>query len=98
MIDLLLLIDEKRGMQTTISKVDSSAVITFPTEVLENLGFKVGDRLEIIISNDELILRAATIPKYTQAELLQGMSSDYEHTDEDLEWLESRSVGREIID
>ena len=84
-------------MQTTIlRKVGGSVMMTLPPAVLEQLHLQVGTTVGFEIVENSLMVKPSR-PRYTLDELLAQCDPDAPITDEEREWLDAPSVGREII-
>lgn len=82
-------------MQTKIRKLGTSAVIMIPATLLDNAGLSIGDRLEIMISDGQMILSKA-VPHYSLDDLLKRSPEEkVERDDMDREWLTDDTVGKE---
>ncbi|HEY9756343.1 MAG TPA: AbrB/MazE/SpoVT family DNA-binding domain-containing protein [Oculatellaceae cyanobacterium] len=82
---------------TNLRKVGGSVMLSVPPAILEQLHLQAGSTVTISLEGGKLIIESSPKPRYTLAELLD--SSDYslsEHESE-REWVESASVGRELI-
>jgi antitoxin component of MazEF toxin-antitoxin module len=79
-------------MKLIIQKWGNSAAIKLPVSMLEHLGAKVGDTIEVDAQANTIKLRPAK-PRYKLADLLAQMSDSFPMVDS---WDEMLSVGKEI--
>ncbi len=73
--------------------------MTIPKPVLEELGLAANAKVDVMAENGRLVAVVTQArPKYTLEELIAQCDLDAPWSDEELEWMNSPSVGREIID
>ncbi len=85
-------------MRTSLKKWGNSTGLVIPTGLLEDLGVKTGDSIEVTVVDGSLIMTPAT-PTYSLAELLKGLDPGcYEQSSDDTAWLGQSSVGAENVD
>jgi antitoxin ChpS len=84
--------------KTNLRKVGGSVMLAVPPAMLEQLQLKAGATVGLAVDGDRLILQPQTKPKYTLDELLAkcDYASPLERTEEELEWLNLKPVGREL--
>lgn len=84
---------------TNLRKVGGSVMLAVPPAMLDQLHLKAGATVGLAVEGDRLVLLPQTRPKYTLEELLakSDYSAPLERTEEELEWLNSPPVGRELI-
>lgn len=83
-------------MHTNIRKWGNSAGTILPAAVLQEAGLEIGDALEAQVVDGKVIL-SPVVRDLTLDELLTGSPiENLKNTDEDREWIEAPSVGREI--
>lgn len=70
-------------MITTIEQWGDRRGITFPEHILRRISLHTGDRVEVNIINEKIVIRPLTItyPKYSIQELVSRMPEDY-HAEE----------------
>jgi len=81
------------NMKLMIQKWDNSAAIKLPESMLEQLGAKIGDCIEVDVQANTLTLRPAR-PRYKLADLLGQTTGSFPVVDG---WDEMSSVGKEIF-
>jgi antitoxin ChpS len=84
--------------KTNLRKVGGSVMLAVPPAMLDQLHLKAGATVGLAVEGDRLVLEPQTKPKYTLEELLArcDSSSPLERTEEELEWLNLKPVGREL--
>ncbi len=82
---------------TNLRKVGGSVMLAVPPALLDMLQLKAGASVGIALDGDALVVKASDLKRYTMSELLEA--SDYTGApfDEDREWLDSPTAGRELI-
>jgi antitoxin ChpS len=83
---------------TNLRKVGGSVMLAVPPAILDQLQLKAGATIGLAVEGDRLILQPQSKPRYTLEELLAkcDCSSPLERTEEELEWLNLKPVGREL--
>ncbi|RLA43758.1 MAG: AbrB family transcriptional regulator [Gammaproteobacteria bacterium] len=82
-------------MRTNIRKWGNSAGTVIPARALAKAGFSLGDTVEIIAVDGQIVIKQAT-PKYNLDDLLASSPRKaFELDDEDRAWLYDESVGKE---
>ena len=83
---------------TNLRKVGGSVMLAVPPAILDQLHLKAGATVGLVVDGDRLILQPQTKSRYTLDELLArcDYSSPLERTEEELEWLNLKPVGREL--
>lgn len=71
-------------------------MMTVPAALLEQLHLSAGAAVNLDVQDGRLIVESSR-PKYTVEELLEGYDPEVHRTAEDEQWLNSPSVGRELI-
>jgi len=86
-------------MQTpvTLCKVGGSTLLPVPPIFLRQLHLKAGEKVELELSQDKLILKPMLKKKYTLEELLAASDYSQPQSAEDREWVDTPAVGRELI-
>lgn len=64
-------------MRVRVQKWGNSQGLRLSKDVLELAGITVGDDLELIVKDHEILLRKQRKPKYDLAELFERSASDY---------------------
>ena len=84
---------------TYLRKVGGSVMLAVPPSILDQFQLKAGAQVGLAIEGERLILEPRPRPKYTLEELLARCdhSIPLERTEEELEWLNSAPVGRELL-
>ena len=85
-------------MRTTLKKVGGSLVMTVPAGARDALHLTAGQKLDIEVVEDTLVLKPANVrrPKYTLEELLADCDPDAPMSDEERAWHDVAPVGREL--
>jgi antitoxin ChpS len=83
--------------KSNIRKVGGSMMLAIPPAILDLLSLKQGSALQMVVENDRLIIQAIKKPSYQLDDLLSQCNPEAPITEEDKEWLNAPSVGREII-
>ena len=82
-------------MRTNIRKWGNSAGTIIPAKALAKAGFSLGDAVEILAVDGQIVIRQVT-PKYTLDDLLASCPRKaFELDDEDRAWLHEEPVGKE---
>lgn len=85
-------------MQITLREIGNSLGSIFPKPMIQNLGLKKGDKIDITEEDGKLVIEPIKKPEYSLNELLaQCDSTITEFNEEDNEWLNAAPVGKEII-
>ncbi|MGE0086496.1 MAG: hypothetical protein AB7S75_18975 [Desulfococcaceae bacterium] len=81
-------------MIATVQQWGSRRGIAFPDDILRSLSLKTGDRVEVNIINEKIVIRPVSITyqKYSILELVSRMPEDY-HAEE-TDW--GIPVGKEV--
>jgi antitoxin ChpS len=83
---------------STLRTVGGSVMMAIPKPVLEELGIAANTRLKVSVEDGRLVAVPQRRPKYTLGELIAQCDLDAPWSEAELEWMNSPSVGREIID
>ena len=78
-------------MFAKIRKWGNSQGLRLSKDLLELADFVVGDELEVVVKNHEILLKKTEKPRYNIADLVAEIPPDYRPTEVDL----GRPVGRE---
>lgn len=83
-------------MKIKVQQWGNSAAIRLNKGILHQMATKVGDVLDVEVSNNTLLLQPA-MPKYTMAELLANSpKSSFSLSDDDRLWLNT-TMGKEEL-
>ncbi len=81
-------------MRTTIRKIENANGIIIPPHLLQKLGLKTGDKVNVDVQDGQIVIIKAN-PKYTVEELLEQCDPDAPLSEEVKEWVQMKPVGRE---
>lgn len=79
-------------MATSIAKWGNGQGIRIPKGILERLSWKSGQKVELIVDNDELKIKPIRNKRKSIQELFEGYDEDYQC--QEMDWGEP--VGKEI--
>jgi len=82
---------------TNLRKVEGSVMLAIPPGILDAVGLSDGTKVNISIDGDRLVVEQRSRPSYTLEELLAQCDPHLEFSPEDKEWLESASIGKELL-
>lgn len=82
---------------TKLRKVGGSVMLSVPPALLDILHLGPGSSVGIAVDNGRLVVEPITRPRYTLTELLAKGGSDVEISNEERQWLDASTVGREEI-
>lgn len=80
----------------TIRKSGNAQIISLPKLLLEQIGAGIGDRLSAKLEDGKIILQRENRERALE-ELFAGVTPEMFQTEEDIEWLEMPSVGKEVL-
>jgi antitoxin ChpS len=83
---------------STLRNVGGSVIMTIPKPVLEELGLNANTKLDVRAENGRIVAAPHARPKYTLDELIAQCDLDAPWSEQEREWMDAPSVGREIID
>ena len=83
--------------RTHLRKVGGSVMLAVPSALLDILHLRPGAKVGIAVESGRLIVEPQKRPHYTLDELLAQCDPRTPRATEEQEWLESKSVGGEII-
>ena len=72
-------------------------MLAVPPALLEALDLSVGSKVDVGVENGRIVVHRRLKPRYTLKELLDQCEDTLPIDDEDRQWFDSRSVGREIL-
>ena len=84
----------------TLRKIGGSVGLSLPAQLVKSLSFKVGEKVEVLERDGEIVVKACLPPKrkrYALAELLAQCDFSQAPGKEEREWLDAPRVGREEI-
>ena len=84
-------------LTTNLRKVGGSIMLTVPPALLDLLDLQAGDTVGIGVDNGRLVIEPVPRPHYTLADLLAQCDASQEVSQEDLEWLNVKPVGNELL-
>ena len=84
-------------LTTNLRKVGGSIMLTVPPALLNLLDLQAGDTVGIGVDNGRLVIEPVPRPHYTLADLLAQCDASQEVSREDLEWLNAKPVGNELL-
>ena len=84
-------------MQAVLRKVGGSVMLSVPQVFLKQLNLSAKSNVDLSLENGKLIVEPINKPKYTLDELLA--QSDYSGSlnDEERQWLDAPTVGKELL-
>ncbi len=80
----------------TIRKSGNASIVSLPKLLLEQIGAGIGDRLSAKLEDGKIILQRENNERSLE-ELFAGVTPEMFQTEEDIEWLEMPSVGKEVL-
>lgn len=80
-----------------IHSIGNSKVISLPEHLLAQIGADTGDYLNISVEGEKIILARDTRNRLSLEEMLEGITPDMFQTEEDREWMDMPSVGKELL-
>ncbi|UAA39529.1 AbrB/MazE/SpoVT family DNA-binding domain-containing protein [Paraneptunicella aestuarii] len=83
-------------MEIVLRKIGNSKGAVIPAALLKELGLNVGDTLEAVAKDGNLIMAPKNKKKYTLAELLAKCDANAPMPDEFKEWDNLDAVGNEV--
>jgi antitoxin ChpS len=81
---------------TNLRKVGGSVMLSVPPAILDLLHLEAGSTVGLAVEGDRLVIATRVKPHYTLDELLAQCDAQAPLSDEDREWIELPSVGREL--
>ena len=84
-------------LTTNLRKVGGSIMLTVPPALLNLLDLQAGDTVGIGVDSGRLVIEPVPRPHYTLADLLAQCDASQEVSQEDLEWLNAKPVGNELL-
>jgi len=86
-------------MQTpvTLRKVGGSTFLPVPPIFLHQFHLKAGEKVDLELGDDRLVIKPILKKKYTMEALLAISDYSQPQSKEDREWIDAPAVGRELI-
>ena len=72
-------------------------MLAIPPGILDAVGLSDGTKVNISIDGDRLVVEQRSRPSYNLEEFLAQCDPHLEFSPEDKEWLESASIGKELL-
>lgn len=82
---------------TRLKKVGGSIMLAVPPAVLKTLELSTDSEVGMTIDNGCLIIEPQKRPRYSLEELLAQCDPHAETSEEDREWIDAPTVGKEIL-
>ncbi|MEK8088661.1 antitoxin [Thermithiobacillus plumbiphilus] len=82
---------------TNLRKVGGSVMLAVPPALLDVLRVTAGSKVGLAVDNGRLVVVPQARPRYTLDELLAQCDASAEVSAEDLEWLNAKPVGNELL-
>lgn len=82
---------------TNLRKVGGSIMLAVPPAILDLLHLHAGATVGLVIDHGRLVIEPTLRPRYSLDELLAQCDESVEMSDEDRAWLDTKSVGRELL-
>lgn len=83
--------------RVTIRKSGNANIISLPKVLLEQMGAKAGDNLQVTFEDGKIILERPRKELPTLEWLLEGITPETYNTEEDNEWMNMRPRGEELL-
>jgi antitoxin ChpS len=82
---------------TNLRKVGGSIMLAVPPAILDILHLHAGATVGLSVDHGRLVVEPTLRPHYSLDELLAQCDASAEVSAEDLDWLDSKPVGRELL-
>ncbi|MGO9741860.1 MAG: AbrB/MazE/SpoVT family DNA-binding domain-containing protein [Roseiarcus sp.] len=82
---------------TNLRKVGGSVMLAVPPALLDVLNLTAGAKVGLIVDNGRLVVDPKPRPLYTLDQLLAQCDPSAELTAGDVEWLEAKPTGNELL-
>jgi antitoxin ChpS len=82
---------------TNLRKVGGSIMLAVPPAILDLLHLHAGATVGLAVDHGRLVVEPTLRPHYSLDELLAQCDASAEVSAEDLDWLDSKPVGRELL-
>ncbi|MEY8768793.1 AbrB/MazE/SpoVT family DNA-binding domain-containing protein [Francisella philomiragia] len=80
----------------TIRRTGNANTVSIPKKILKILNLHVGDELDIVVKNNEIVLKPHTSELTLESLLEQSDKNSFKIIKEDEEWINTKSKGLEI--
>jgi antitoxin ChpS len=85
-------------LPATLRTVGGSIAMTIPKAIVDELNLKAETKVDLTVEDGKLVVRANKRPKYKLDDLLAQCDQNAQRNPEQDEWLNTPTVGREIIE
>jgi len=82
---------------TNLRKVGGSVMLAVPPAILDLLDLQVGATVGVAVEGGRLVVAPQPRPRYSLDELLAQCDATVEMTAEEIDWLEAKPVGSELL-
>ncbi|HQT90025.1 MAG: antitoxin [Acidiphilium sp. 37-64-53] len=82
---------------TNLRKVGGSVMLAVPPALLDVLHLAAGAKVGLAVDNGRLVVEPSVRPRYTLDELLAQCDPAADPVTEDLDWLDAKPVGSELL-
>ena len=82
---------------TNLRKVGGSIMLAVPPVILDLLHLRAGATVGLAVDHGRLVVEPTPKPHYSLDELLAQCDESAEISEEDRAWLDSETVGRELL-
>ncbi|WP_455466923.1 AbrB/MazE/SpoVT family DNA-binding domain-containing protein [Bartonella sp. B39] len=82
---------------TKLRKVGGSVMLSIPPALLDVLHLTENAQVGLAVDNGRLVVKPQLSPSYTLEELLAQCNPSDDFVDEDAEWFDVKSIGRELL-
>lgn len=82
---------------TNLRKVGGSIMLAVPPTILELLHLHAGATVGLAVDHGRLVVEPTLRPRYSLDELLAQCDASAEVSAEDIAWLDSKPVGKELL-
>ena len=82
---------------TNLRKVGGSIMLAVPPAILDLLHLHAGATVGLAVDHGRLVVEPTLRPHYSLDELMAQCDASAEVSAEDLDWLNSKPVGRELL-
>jgi antitoxin ChpS len=84
-------------LTSTLRNVGGSVMMAIPKSLLEGLGLAANTKVALSVDHGRLIVEPRPKPKYTLSELIAQCDPSAPENEQEREWQEMESVGREVF-
>ncbi|PIT67932.1 AbrB/MazE/SpoVT family DNA-binding domain-containing protein [Bartonella tribocorum] len=82
---------------TKLRKVGGSIMLSIPPALLDVLHLTENTQVGLAIDNGQLVVKPQSLPSYTLEELLAQCNPSDDFADDDMEWFDTKPVGKELL-